>query len=158
MSKEVILTQGRVAVVDDNWYDSVMEHSWCYDTNYKGYEYATCKVGKITVSMHRLIMGLQPGDSRIVDHINGNGLDNRAENLRVCTKSQNSAYSRSRGGSSKYKGVSRCKDGKYQAYIHKDYKKFHIGTFDTEEDAAIMFNKTAINMYGEFAKLNQIGE
>ena len=113
-------------------------------------------------SVHRVVMGNPKGMD--IDHIDGDGLDNRKENLRICTRSQNCANKKVRRDSrSGYKGVSVRKRGKrFKAYISDPETKFpkkrHIalGTYDTAEEAALAYNKAALEMYGEFAFLNEI--
>ncbi len=106
--------------------------------------------------LHRLVIDA-PTES-FVDHINGNGLDNRRCNLRLCTQAENSANQRStRTGSSKYRGVSRYRDGKrWVAQIKRLYKNKHIGLFMSEKQAALAYNRVAEELYGEFARLNII--
>lgn len=85
-----------------------------------------------------------------LDHINRVRDDNRIENLRVCTHSQNLGNSRPRVH--KYKGVTLCKTtGKWRAQLNG-----HLGRFDTIEEAALAYNMAAIDHYGEFANLNQV--
>jgi hypothetical protein len=91
-----------------------------------------------------------------IDHINGDKLDNRIENLREATKAQNNRNVGSKGGSSKYCGVAWCKSkNKWEAYITFNRKKKHLGRYSEEIDAAMAYNKAAIEMFGEFAKLNE---
>jgi hypothetical protein len=111
--------------------------------------------------MHRLIMDAGPGT--FVDHIDGNGLNNKKENLRFCSKSQNSQNKSKKTNSySVYKGVFKLKQKNlkktWRAYIFdSDVKKrITIGYYETEQDAAIAYNQKAIELYGEFAKLNVI--
>jgi hypothetical protein len=91
-----------------------------------------------------------------VDHINGNGLDNRKSNLRICTHQQNCENSRKRKKSfSKYKGVYWSKNAKkWVAQITIDGKSKHLGYFELEEDAAAAYDKAAVKYFGEFACLN----
>lgn len=95
---------------------------------------------KTMLRMHRIVLGLQPRDGTIVDHINGNRLDNRLENLRVVSASGNGA-NRSilshRNGSSRYRGVSWDPERQaWVAYAKVNYRKHHLGRFATEEEAA----------------------
>lgn len=108
------------------------------------------------VRMHHVIM---PGISR-VDHRNGNGLDNRRENLRPATNSQNSANAAKQPGcSSRYKGVAWSKRAQsWSAQITRDRHKTHLGYFDSEPDAARAYNVAALNIWGEYARLNVITE
>ena len=103
---------------------------------------------------------LKPNFNRVVDHINGNSMDNRRCNLRICTISQNTANQRKqRGCSSKYRGVSfakGCKKRPWQSYIQKDGKTVSIGYFKSEVEAAEAYNKKALELFGEFARLNNI--
>ena len=112
------------------------------------------KQGKwTTIQMHRLLMGEQEG--KVIDHINGNGLDNRRCNLRFATYSQNFANSRSRHGSSKYKGVTlRKTSGSWQAAIQVNKKSYYLGNFRSEIEAAKAYDKEALRVWGEYARLN----
>lgn len=106
------------------------------------------------MKMHHFILGLDAWT--LVDHKNRDTLDNRRENLRVATTSQNGANQSKRpGGSSRFKGV--CWDksrGKWKARIMLNYKNVHIGRFLVEEDAARAHDVRAREVWGEFAVLN----
>ena len=109
------------------------------------------------VYMHRLILGLKPKDRISVDHINGDGLDNRKENLRRCNQSMNIANSRKKKGTSEFKGVSFHKSaGKWRSHITFNYKQINLGLFHSETEAAEAYNKKAKELFGEFAKINDI--
>lgn len=112
--------------------------------------------------MHRLILGLENGDKRQTDHIDGNGLNNQKENLRICSNGQNIRWKgKARKGkyTSKYKGVNwKPKIKKWIAQICYERNKIHIGCYSVEEDAARAYNKKALELFGEFAKLNFIEE
>ncbi len=148
------LSRGREAIVDDADYDLVNQHIWyAYFNN--GIWYAATYIDHKQVLMHRFLM---PGVA-LVDHINGDGLDNRRCNLRASTKSQNMANSPKRANptSSRFKGVSRDKNsGKFRAYIYKDGKQITLGSFepDQEEDAARAYDAKAKELYQEHAYLN----
>lgn len=145
--KEIQLTQGMVAIVDDEDYEEFSKHKWCFSN----VGYAQRRSG---IYLHRVIAGAKPGE--FVDHINRDRLDNRRSNLRICTKQQNQHNQGPRKGTSKYKGVSLRKDtGKYTACIHHNYKKINLGSFLTEEEAAEAYNKAALMYHGEFAFSNQ---
>lgn len=104
--------------------------------------------------LHRFLLGV---DERFtfVDHINGNGLDNRRENLRTCTPKENSVNSQNRSGSSIYRGVGWSKQSdKWLARISNDGRLIHIGLFDEEEDAARAYDAAAQRLHGSFARLN----
>jgi len=104
--------------------------------------------------MHRFI--LNAPRHKLVDHIDGNGLNNRKANLRLCNHSQNAWNRRPNSGChSKYKGVYWNKDKKkWHATISKSYKRIHLGYFDNEIEAARAYDKKAKEFFGEFAYLN----
>lgn len=89
------------------------------------------------------------------DHINRNGLDNRKENLRLCTIKQNSYNAKlSKRNSSGYKGVSKTWNGKWRARIRVNDIEKHLGVFFTSKEAAQVYDNAAQKYYGEFANLN----
>lgn len=106
------------------------------------------------IYMHRFILGVN--DSNLcVDHINGDPLDNRRENLRAATMSQNCANrTKSAGKTSAYKGVSKRPNGTYEAYIQENGKKKHIGYYQSELAAAAAYDKKALERFGAFALIN----
>lgn len=107
-------------------------------------------------SLHRDVLNAKVGEH--VDHINGDRLDNRLSNLRICTNKENIRNQKKRPNKeSKYKGIHIRKDGrskKYSANIMVDFKKIHLGGFVREQDAARAYDKAAKLYFGEFAKLN----
>ncbi len=105
--------------------------------------------------MHRWVMGFPPSGVD-VDHINGNGLDNRRCNLRLATRSQNLANAAiPRHNSSGYKGVSATRNGKWLARIRKDRVQRNLGIFDTPEEAHAAYCEAAVSLYGEFANFGK---
>jgi len=104
--------------------------------------------------MHRRIINAPKG--LFVDHIDGNGLNNRKSNLRLCTPAQNARNRRpDRSCLSKYKGVTWGKlQKKWLATICKAGEKQHLGSFDNETDAAIAYDRTAQKLHAQFAYLN----
>lgn len=108
---------------------------------------------------HRLIVSAPP--HLVVDHINGNGLDNRKCNLRLTTQAGNNKNSSKRRNAktSTYKGVHFDKrSSSWKTQIQKDGKRMAIGTFDTELEAVHAYNAAAEKYHGEYAKLNKIDE
>jgi len=157
MSKQIPLTQGKFAIVDDADYLELMKYKW-YAHNLSGVYYADRAIRRnnkvVNVSMHRQIMGAQFGQQ--IDHKNGNGLDNRRCNLRFSTQQQNVQSQRpTRGGTSKYKGVSWIKQyQKWYACIKCNGKNRNLGYFDNEMEAAKVYDEKAKELFGEFAKTN----
>lgn len=140
------LTQGNEAIVDVNDLPRLRQFSW-YASG--GYARTTLPDGK-KLLMHSFLTGFS-----ITDHINQNSLDNRSCNLRPASKSQNGMNAGSKGGSSKYKGVFWCKrTEKWNAELWKNRRKHLLGSHDSEEKAAIAYNKAAKRLHGEFASLN----
>lgn len=144
--KLIPLTQGKFTMVDNEDFESLKDINWCC---VNGYVYNN-EIGFI----HRLIMNC-PSDM-VIDHINHDKLDNRKENLRFATIAENNRNQRPvRNSYSKYKGVFFIKSqGKWEADICKNYTRYKLGRFTTEEEAGMAYDKKAIELYGEFAYLN----
>ena len=151
--KELRITNGRV-IVDDDDYEWLKKHSWAI--NEHGYAVLVISATiNSSMSMHRTIIKAHSG--QIVDHVNGNKLDNRKENLRFCTTQQNQ-YNRGVNKNNKtgYKGVHNTPSGKFVALIKIDKKVKSLGTYPTAIEAAKVYNKYAIKYHGDFARLNNI--
>jgi len=147
------LTKGKFAIVDADDYDWLNRHKWCISK--KRYSFYACRQTHAEkIFMHRVITNAPKG--MLVDHIDGNGLNNRRSNLRICTIAQNNRNSRPwRRSYSKYKGVSWCQAaGKWRARIRPNHKQIHLGCFDTQIEAARAYDKKAKELFGEFAYLN----
>lgn len=149
---------GMFAKCDWEDWPRVMGYWWRLSTEREPTRYAQAHDSHDTlkrkrVAMHRLILSARDGD--VVDHINGDGLDNRRSNLRIVTIQQNAFNQKHHGGSSRHKGVSyRADSGTWRAYITKDGKRRYLGTFASEDDAARAYNNEAERLFGEHAKLN----
>lgn len=160
MAKEILLTQGKIAIVDDEDYDRLMQYKWCYSSTI-GYAVSRERIDgvKHSLLMHRMVMNAPK--ELVTDHINMNKLDNRKVNLRLCTRSENNRnMSPTRlNNKSGYKGVYKPRDSeKWACNIRKDNVSRYLGVFESKHDAARMYNFWAIDMFGEFANLNIIEE
>ncbi len=158
--KEIKLTQGKIALVDDEDFEYLNQFKW-YILKGKYTNYVCMVENNKTILMHRIIMNTPINME--VDHIDHNGLNCQRYNMRICTHSQNSANRGSRKSRSKYRGVSFLKQvykNKVRTYIVADIRKnnktIHLGYFKTEEDAALAYNKAAIYYHKEFANINII--
>lgn len=159
--KEIQLTQGKVALVDDDMFDYLNQWKWFANLQ-NGKFYARTNIPKIngkrsSLLMHRLILNLHNTKLQ-VDHLNHSTLDNRKCNLRACTQSENlqncNIYSNNKSG---YKGVSYSKTNKkWQVSIGVNKDKVYLGCFINLKDAARAYNAAAVKYHGEFANLNKI--
>lgn len=154
--REIPLSRGLVALVDDEDYERLARYRWCSRDGGRTY-YAVRNARKSDatsgmIRMHRALTGAGPGFD--VDHINGNGLDNRRSNLRVVTHAQNMQNStrKASGCWSRFKGVSFNKRvGKWIAYVKKDGTMRNLGYFSSEEQAVAAYASAARTLFGEFA-------
>lgn len=145
--KEIPLTQGKVALVDDEDYDYISQWKWCVTTG------RAVRNNGTTVFMHRVIMKTPAGME--VDHIDGNSLNNQKSNLRNC--SHNNNQKNMRISYKKYKGITYVGNvSGYKARLYCNGERIHLGFFKTEEEAALAYNEAAIKYFGEFANLNII--
>lgn len=144
--KEISLTQGKVAIVDDEDYPKLSQHKWYAAKQRTGNFYAVRQSPRVKgkrhqtqIWMHVVIFGTPKGME--TDHINGNGLDNRRENLRVVTIRQNQ-QNRHQKKSSKYPGVFwSTRSGKWIARMRINGKQHHLGYFPVEGDAGNAYVK-----------------
>ncbi len=156
--KEINLTQGKVALVDDEDYEKVSQFKW-FAIRQRHHWYAgrsipdkTKKSGQRTVLLHQFLL---PGGRR-VDHRDGNGLNNLCGNLRAATGEQNGANcKRSLANSSGFKGVSWNPVAKrWRADIRPQRRHIFLGHFETPESAAKAYDTAAVENFGAFARLN----
>lgn len=165
--KEIPLTCGMVAIVDDEDFERLSQFKWHWNASYarrtivesrKGNKKRMCRA----VLMHRFILDI-PLDKK-GDHVNGNTLDNRKENLRICNSLGNAQNSKKRkDNTTGFKGVSlisriskgkRVYPGTYRVIINSGNKSIHIGVFPTIIEAARAYDRAAKKHHGEFARLN----
>lgn len=166
MSREIPLSRGMVAIVDDDDFELLSSYTWHVSKQRDGAtRYAVRTVSGIrhngvrdpgsVVLMHRQLLGVT-NPLIEVDHRNHNGLDNRRYNLRIANASKNRANMiKRKPRTSKYKGVSWCSDReKWRAVITVRDRHVFLGRFECEEDAAAAYNLAAEAMFGEFANQN----
>lgn len=146
------LTKGRQALVDPEDYERLKDYKWCTLVTHSGRAYAHTRIAGRMVYLHRVIMNAPPG--KCVDHINGNGLDNRRCNLRLCNRTQNALNKRKCRGTSRFKGVWRCPPDRWLAAILFRGHKTYLGIFADEVEAARARDRWAFALQGRFAWLN----
>lgn len=168
--KEIKLTQGYIALVDDVSFEKVKDKKYFAVTSPKSPNvYACRKVKGKRVWLAYDILGVDRDECRkknlVIDHINNDTLDNRLENLRLATISQNNMNTKGLKQrrkkrprpTSQYKGVSySTRYAKWKASIHVDMKEIYLGRYESEQDAALAYNAAALFYYGEFATLNPV--
>ncbi len=146
------LTRGLYAIVDTKNYAWLSRYKWHAQRGDRGNTFYACRTHRgRSVFMHREIM--KPPHGMVVDHINGNGLDNREDNMRNCTQLQNSQNNRRATGKSRFKGVFPRGD-KWQAAVQHNGEAIYLGLFDDEVEAAKARDRKAFELAGEFAYLN----
>lgn len=138
------------ALVDEQDYNLVSSYRWTLRKTPHN-SYATTKINGRVVSMHQLIMGKMLG--LVIDHKNMDGIDNRHSNLRHATYQENNMNRQSHV--KQYKGVWWDKvKMRWRAQIRKDGKKYLLGTFNDPKEAALAYDRKAIELFGSFARLN----
>jgi hypothetical protein len=140
---------------DEEDRDSLLSFKW--SINSQGY--VTSSLNRYPILVHRFILGLNYKDGNIVDHINGNKLDNRKINLRLCNNFENLRNQKKhKDGVMKYKGIYKTKSGRFASQIWHDNRKIHLGCYDTEEEAGLAYNYAAKKFFNLFANINKVLE
>jgi len=155
--KEIKLTQGKIAKVDDKNYEKLMQYTWAADQHRQRW-YAVTNVlnaGKWTkLYMHRFIM--KPIDEEEVDHKDRDGLNNQEYNMRNCSRSINAQNQISKD---RFRGVYVDKrDNRIFSSICVNYKNISLGRFGTRKEAALAYNAAALKYFGENAAINSMDE
>ncbi len=149
--KQIVLSSGEISIVDDDVFDGLSRWKW----SLSGHGYAartSWSAGKATtVYMHREIAGTPKGF--FTDHIDGNKLNNRRGNLRIVSPSQNQANRSSIAGKSTAKGV-KVRGRAFASSIRVQGKDIWLGTYETEDEAAYVYDQAAMQIFGECARLN----
>ena len=164
--KEIPLSQGKVALVDDEDWHRLSQKRWSAirDDN-MFYAARTIQVNRKSrmIRMHREVLGLQHRDGIMCDHWDRNGLNNQKHNLRICSNSQNQANSgkQKRPGHSIYKGVSFFSNWVHPAKpwtstVICQKKRVNLGVFRTESNAARAYDEAARRMFGNYARINGV--
>lgn len=158
--RKIPIGNGVYAIVDEHDFNRVSMHPWHALTGANGsarYARSSMKVAGYararTVLLHRFVLGVDGAE--IVDHINGDGLDNRRANLRIASAHQ-SATNRGARGVIGLNGV-RHSGRKFLASIAPNGQEIYLGTFNSSAEAAVVYNAAAVIAYGEFARLNPGG-
>lgn len=151
-----LLPKNKFTIIDEEDFKIIKGYKWFAHKNKTRIYVDASKNGKM-IRMHRLIMNAKPYEQ--VDHINGNCLDNRKVNLRLCSNKENTRNRTrlNKNNTSGFKGVSWYKwYNKWLAQIKVDYKTKTLGYFESKEDAAKAYNKAAKKYFNKFANINKI--
>lgn len=156
MTKLIPLTRGKFAVVDDSDFEEINQWKWCFVPSREGTGYAFRSKGKggtwESFLMHRVIM--KPPKSMMIDHINHDGIDNRRENLRIVTNSQNqSNVGLISTNTTGFRGVRFHKNG-WEASLKFNTTFIYLGRFKSAEDAARAYDSKILELHGELAFTN----
>jgi hypothetical protein len=153
----VPLSKGKFAIIDEACADLILPHRWfAVMPSKKSHKwYAARHVNAVRVWMHRVVAGTPAG--MLTDHRDGDGLNNLRSNLRICTASQNQCNKEVGRGLNRFRGVKQS-SGRFSAVIWLDNEPRFLGLFTSELDAARAYNRAALELHGEFARLNEVPE
>lgn len=166
--KKLPLIKGKFAIVDDEDYPYLSRFRFIYQQKKdatKGSVFATLlrdKMKYVSIPMASFLMRPPRYPEIRLNHKNGNSLDFRKENLIYVKQGDHSHRGQKRrtncgvNCTSKYKGLTRRKNGKWSVQINKDKISYRLGTFKTEEKAALIYNEKARELYGDLAYQNKI--
>ena len=142
--------KGEAFLFDIDYYDIVSKHTWYISKR----GYVTTSIKRKPVPMHKLLIKNTEGYD--IDHVSRDRLDNRKQNLRICTHQENTFNQKKRiTNSTGLIGVSFMKNaGAYESYIHYNGKKYHLGLYKNKIEAAMERDKAALEYFGEYANLN----
>lgn len=158
--KKIKLTQGKFALVDDEDFERVNKLKWYASFHPKRNVFTSIRrIGNKTIYMHQFIMNtISKGHNYSIDHMDHDPLNNQKSNLRVCNNSENMRNrGRQKNNKSGAKGVCYVSErGKFKSYIKLNNKLMHLGYYNTLQEAALAYNKKALELFGEFAYLNKI--
>jgi len=171
-SKSKYFPGKHTVIIDTEDWDKVKEYRWSITSGSRAkYPYAHTSIPhpdggwrkcgirsrRTALKLHHVIVGKRP-KGKFVDHANHNGLDNRKENLRFANYGQNGANRRTpKNSTSQYLGVAWNKQSqKWRAQLTHNKKVYHLGSFTCEHQAALAYNKKAIELHGEYANLNVV--
>ena len=164
--KKIPLTQGKIAIIDDCDFEWLSQWKW-FAVSQGSHSKDFLAARRLSndekktehgcnIYMHREIAGLKRGDKRDVNHKGHHTIDNRRQNLRICTRKQSNGNRRPcQNTSIKFKGVCRDKARiKWMACIRVDRRQKYLGRFESEINAALAYDRAAVETFGEFALLN----
>lgn len=162
---KIPLSQGKFAIVDDEDFGWLSKWKWAvvvcnrHQEGYAKRQTTRREMPRRQIAMHREVLGLKKDDKMQCDHINGNTLDNRRCNLRICTHAENMRNRRmQQNNTSGYRGVVYAKAMKrikrWRTVIRTDFGRKTIGIYKTVKEAAIAYDKAALIYHGEFARTN----
>ncbi len=154
--KKIKLTQGKYAIVDNEDFHYLSRFTWCYMDTPTGV-YCSTQIGGKSIYMHEMILPSKM--YHYLKHKNNKTLDNRKQNLELISSNHKRHLGlKKQLGASKYRGVQRASKNTWNVVIAKDKIRYYLGKFDIKDEkkAALLYNKKAIELYGDFAYQNKI--